>query len=102
MVACGSVDELTARAESRLVVTASQAREGWAANLAGVRIVSERDGTSVLELDSGADDQAVLAAALRTGPVTEFSRRRRSLAELFRDAVSAAPATDAAAEGAPA
>jgi ABC-2 type transport system ATP-binding protein len=102
MVACGSVDELTTRAESRLVVTASQAPEGWAASLAGVRIVSERDGTSVLELDSGADDQTVLAAALRTGPVTQFSRRRRSLAELFRDAVSAVPATEAAPERAPA
>jgi ABC-2 type transport system ATP-binding protein len=39
----------------------------------------------VLELTAGADDQAVLAAALATGPVTEFSRQRRSLTELFRD-----------------
>jgi ABC-2 type transport system ATP-binding protein len=49
----------------------------------------------VLELGPGSDDQAVLTAALNTGPVTEFSRRRRSLADLFRDAVNAP-------EGAPA
>jgi hypothetical protein len=34
-------------------------------------------------------DQAVLAAALRTGPVHEFSRSQPSLAELFREAVAA-------------
>ncbi|MFL6124878.1 MAG: ABC transporter ATP-binding protein, partial [Actinophytocola sp.] len=37
----------------------------------------------------GADDQAVLAAALATGPVLEFSRVRRGLADLFRDVVGA-------------
>ena len=38
----------------------------------------------MLRLDDGADDQAVLRAALATGPVTEFSRRRPSLTELYR------------------
>jgi len=89
MVACGSVAELTADAGSLLVVTAPNAPSGWASNLPGVRIVSERDATVVLELSPGTDDQAVLAAALTTGPVTEFSRRRRSLTDLFRDAVNA-------------
>jgi ABC-2 type transport system ATP-binding protein len=89
MVACGSVAELTADAGSLLVVTAPHAPGGWASNLPGVRIVSERDATVVLELSPGTDDQAVLTAALNTGPVTEFSRRRRSLTDLFRDAVNA-------------
>jgi ABC-2 type transport system ATP-binding protein len=89
MVACGSVAELTADAGSLLVVTAPNATAGWASNLPGVRVVSERDTTVVLELSPGSDDQAVLAAALNTGAVTEFSRRRRSLTDLFRDAVNA-------------
>jgi len=53
-----------------------------------VRVLEEQGATTVLDLEPSADDQAVLAAALATGPVTEFSRRRRSLTELFRDAVS--------------
>jgi len=43
----------------------------------------------VLELESGADDQLVLRTALATGPVREFTRRQASLAELFRNVVSA-------------
>jgi ABC-2 type transport system ATP-binding protein len=89
MIACGSVAELTADAGSLLVVTAPHAPAGWASTLPGVRVTAERDATVVLELSPGTDDQTVLAAALTTGPVTEFSRRRRSLADLFRDAVNA-------------
>jgi len=88
MVACGSVAELTAEAGSLLVVTAPEAPSDWAAGLPGVRVVSQDGPTVVLELDHGADDQTVLATALGTGPVTEFSRRHRSLADLFRDAVN--------------
>jgi ABC-2 type transport system ATP-binding protein len=87
MVACGSVAELTAQAGSLLVVTAPSAPATWAANLPGVRAVSRHNTTTVLELDPGADDQIVLAAALSTGPVTEFRRRSRSLTDLFRDSV---------------
>jgi ABC-2 type transport system ATP-binding protein len=88
MVACGSVAELTAQAGSMLVVTAPSAPATWAANLPGVQVVSRHNATVVLELDPGADDQTVLAAALSTGPVTEFRRSRRSLTDLFRDAVN--------------
>ena len=88
MVATGTVEELTAGAAAKLVVTAPSAPPGWAEVLPGVRIVEDHGVTTVLELAPGADDQAVLAAALATGPVTEFSRRRRSLTELFRDAVA--------------
>ena len=38
--------------------------------LPGVRVVSEQAGDTLLELAAGTDDQAVLAAALRTGRVT--------------------------------
>ncbi|MFI5608487.1 ABC transporter ATP-binding protein [Amycolatopsis sp. NPDC051903] len=87
MVAVGTVDELTRGAGCRLVVTAPGARPGWASTVPGVRALETDGATTVLELSPSADDQAVLAAALATGPVTEFSRQRRSLTELFRDAV---------------
>jgi ABC-2 type transport system ATP-binding protein len=41
-----------------------------------------------LHLTNGADDQAVLSAALATGPVHEFTRLRPTLAELYRDVVA--------------
>ena len=88
MVACGTVDELTAEAASQLVVQAPQARPGWAAELPGVRVLSDEPGTTVLELAPHADDQAVLTAALATGAVHEFHRRRPSLTELFRTTVT--------------
>ncbi|QRP46818.1 ABC transporter ATP-binding protein [Amycolatopsis sp. FDAARGOS 1241] len=87
MVAVGTVDELTRGAGCRLVITAPDARPGWASTVPGVRVLEANDATTVLELSPSADDQAVLAAALATGPVIEFSRQRRSLTELFRDAV---------------
>ncbi|MEW2505434.1 MULTISPECIES: ATP-binding cassette domain-containing protein [unclassified Amycolatopsis] len=88
MVAVGTVEDLTRGAGSRLVVTAPGARPDWASTVPGARVVESSGATTVLELASSADDQAVLAAALATGPVTEFSRQRRSLTELFRDAVA--------------
>ncbi|MEC3979598.1 ABC transporter ATP-binding protein [Amycolatopsis sp. H20-H5] len=91
MVATGSVGDLTARAGSKLVVTAPAAPPGWTAGLPGVQVLETHGATTVLGLTSGSDDQTVLAAALATGPVTEFSRRRRSLTELFRDAVAEKP-----------
>jgi ABC-2 type transport system ATP-binding protein len=39
-------------------------------------------------VDEWVDDQEILKAALATGPVHEFSRRRASLTELFRNVVS--------------
>ncbi|WP_436493600.1 ABC transporter ATP-binding protein [Actinokineospora sp. HUAS TT18] len=88
MVACDGVDALRDTGAVQLVVDVPQARNGWADGLAGVT-VKEREGTkTVLELADGADDQAVLRAALATGPVVEFSRRRPSLTELFRSVVA--------------
>jgi ABC-2 type transport system ATP-binding protein len=56
--------------------------------LPGVRVVSEQAGDTLLELDESSDDQAVLAAALRTGRVTHFAWRQPSLVELFREVVA--------------
>ncbi|HEX5119485.1 MAG TPA: ATP-binding cassette domain-containing protein [Pseudonocardiaceae bacterium] len=88
LVACGAIDELRAGATEQLVVAAPDAPTGWADDLPGVT-GSHLDGTAtVLELKPGADDQAILRAALATGPVHEFARRRPSLTELFRNVVN--------------
>jgi ABC-2 type transport system ATP-binding protein len=88
MVASGTVDELRAGGPAQLVVEAPQARDGWADGLPGVTVHDRNGSRTVLELAEGADDQPVLAAALATGPVHEFARRRPSLTELFRHVVS--------------
>ncbi len=90
MVAAGTVRELRDRGDRRqLLVVVPDAPAGWAGGLPGVRVVSERRGELVLELDPGVDDQQVLAAATRAGRVEHFSRREPTLTELFREAVAA-------------
>ena len=97
MVATGTVEELRRREAGRLLrVVAPDAAPGWTAAVPGVRVVSERAGDTVLELAEGADDQAVLAAAVRTGRVTHFAWREPTLVELFREVV-AAPTEELAA-----
>ena len=89
MQALGTVDQLRSGGASQLDVHAPQAPPGWADHVPGTRTLSHVDGHTVVELGPGADDQAVLAAALHTGPVHSFAVRRPSLTELFREAVAA-------------
>lgn len=89
MRALGTVDELRAAGVARLVVRAPEAKANWSEGLPGVTVVSHDPGRTVLELAMGTDDQPVLAAALRTGPVHEFALHRPSLTELFREVVAA-------------
>ncbi|MCX2729042.1 ATP-binding cassette domain-containing protein [Saccharopolyspora sp. NFXS83] len=87
-VACGTVSELRDQGPAKLVVHAPLAAAGWSDGLAGVRVIDVQDGRTTLELAEGADDQAVLRAALATGPVHEFRRHRPDLTDLFRTAVT--------------
>ncbi len=97
MVAAGPVPELRRRESGRLLrVVVPDAPPGWAVALPGVRVVSERVGDTLLDLDAGIDDQAVLAAGLRTGRVVHFAPREPSLVELFREAVAEPAGTVAA------
>src|SRR6476661_6066486 len=97
MVATGSVEELRHRDAGRLLrVVVPDAAPGWAAAVPGARVVSERAGDTLLELAAGTDDQAVLAAAVRTGRVTHFGWREPTLVELFREVV-AVPTEEVAA-----
>ncbi|HEY0807973.1 MAG TPA: ATP-binding cassette domain-containing protein [Pseudonocardiaceae bacterium] len=88
MVACGPIDELRAGGAEQLVVDAPAAPPDWARLLPGVTVRRTEGHRTVLELSPGTDDQAVLRAALATGPVHEFARRRPSLTELFRNVVA--------------
>jgi ABC-2 type transport system ATP-binding protein len=89
IVASGTVAELREREAGRLLrVVVPEAPAGWATSVPGVRVVSEQAGDTLLDLGSGVDDQAVLAAALRTGRVTHFAWRQPTLVELFREAVA--------------
>jgi ABC-2 type transport system ATP-binding protein len=89
MVATGTVEELRRREAGRLLrVVVPDAAPHWAEGLSGVRVVSERAGDTVLELAADADDQVVLAAALRTGRVGHFAWQQPTLVELFREAVA--------------
>ena len=89
IVATGTVEELRHRESGRrLRVVVPDAAPGWAAGVPGVRTISERDGDTLLELDPGADDQAVLTAAVRTGRVIHFAPQRPTLVELFREVVA--------------
>jgi ABC-2 type transport system ATP-binding protein len=88
MVACGTVSELRAGSGVQLVVDAPDAPPGWADGLPGVEVLGVQNGQTRLLLAEGADDQAVLRAALATGPVRELRRHAPSLAELFRNVVT--------------
>lgn len=89
MVATGTVEELRRREAGRLLrVVVPDAPSGWAGTLPGVRVVSESAGDTLLDLTGGGDDQAVLAAGLRTGRVTHFAWQQPTLVELFREAVA--------------
>jgi ABC-2 type transport system ATP-binding protein len=97
MVATGPVAELRRREGGhQLRVVVPDARPGWATSIPGARVVSEQRGDTLLELDGTIDDQAILAAALRTGRVTHFAWRQPTLVELFREVV-ADPGQEAAA-----
>ncbi|MDL5155787.1 ABC transporter ATP-binding protein [Actinomycetospora termitidis] len=87
MVVEGGVDELRAGSGS-VVVHAPDAPAGWADAVPGVTASHLEHGRTVVALAPDSDDQALLRAALATGPVHEFTRRRPSLAELFRETVT--------------
>ena len=83
VVADGAVGELLASARQELLVDVPSAPPDWAASLPGVTVVAVHNGLFRLALAPGTDDQAVLTAALATGPVHGFTRIRPRLAELF-------------------
>ena len=88
MVACGTVDELCRGGPARFWVDAPQAPQGWAQRLQGVTVLRTEGSRTLLALEATGDDQAVLRAALATGPVREFRRDVPGLSEVYRHVVA--------------
>ena len=88
MKAVGTVDELRGSGDAQLEVHAPAAPAGWADGIPGVREISHSTDRTILSIAPGTDDQAILRAALSTGPVHEFSFHKPSLSDLFREAVA--------------
>ena len=88
MVATGTVEELRRGGPERYWVDAPAAGAGWTAALSGVEVVRHDGARYLVELHDGASDQAVLKAALATGPVREFRRDLPSLLDIFREAMT--------------
>jgi ABC-2 type transport system ATP-binding protein len=90
IVASGTIDELRAsRARRLLRVEVLGAAQDWYGALPGVTLEAEANGGVVLLLDDEVDEQRVLDLARASGDVLQFTRVRPSLAELFREVVSA-------------
>jgi ABC-2 type transport system ATP-binding protein len=90
IVTQGAIDELRASRARRLVrVEVTGAPEDWFASIPGVRLEGEVPGGAILELPDDIDDQRVLDLARSVGEVRHFSLVRPTLAELFREVLSA-------------
>jgi ABC-2 type transport system ATP-binding protein len=90
IVAAGRVDALREeRAVPRLRVEVEGVSGDWLDGLRGVEVVDRHGPGVVVELQDGADDQAVLDAARAAGQVRRFEPVRPTLAELFREVVDA-------------
>ncbi|GAA0970418.1 ATP-binding cassette domain-containing protein [Actinocorallia libanotica] len=84
MVAVGTTAELQEQGQAKLLCRVEGAPDGWAETVPGV-LAREGD---LFTLAPGADEQHLLRAALAAGQVREFSWRRPTLTELFRDVVT--------------
>ncbi|WP_084105036.1 ABC transporter ATP-binding protein [Demequina sp. NBRC 110056] len=85
LVASGTIDEL--RATDQVAWTLA-AEGGAPESPPGVTLTPDGPGRWRVDAPSAADVQAVLAAAVAAGPVTEFAPVLPSLTDLFRDVVS--------------
>jgi len=88
MVALGSVAELRSGGPVRYWVDAPAAPADWVGAVGGATLVRADGARLLIELSPPADDQALLRAALATGPVHEFRRDIPTLTELFRSVVT--------------
>ncbi|MHB1511209.1 MAG: ABC transporter ATP-binding protein [Acidimicrobiales bacterium] len=89
LVVSGRVDDLAASGPRRLVVRVEGDRDAaWARAIAGVTVSEIASGAARLVLDESLDSDEVLRAAMSAGRVTEFVFERRSLSEVFREALA--------------
>jgi ABC-2 type transport system ATP-binding protein len=89
LVGCGPVDELRAGGPRLVRVDVRDAAPDWIDALTDIEFVECTSGRAVFKLDPTADPQQILDAARRSGSVTYFAELQPTLAELFREVVSA-------------
>jgi ABC-2 type transport system ATP-binding protein len=88
IVAAGTTNELRSeRATPRLRVEVEGASDGWIGTVPGAVVAGRDNGALLVDLNEGADDQALLDAARAAGRVRSFAPVRPTLAELFREVV---------------
>ena len=88
VIAAGTIAELRASYPAQLRVKVGAA-DGWAAGLAGARVISSDERGVLLELAPGTDTQSILRAALQAGAVEHFGYESAGLIDLYREAVAA-------------
>lgn len=93
MRALGPVEQLRAREGITVEIDGPPGENRWADDLPGVLQAdypNAGEQTTTLRLDpEHADDQLILAAAMRAGPVHRYAPTNPSLTELFREVVTA-------------
>jgi ABC-2 type transport system ATP-binding protein len=89
LLACGAVEALRAEGPRLVRVDVRDAPEHWMDSLTDAELVQSSDGRAVFKLTATGDPQRILNAARSAGAVTHFAELRPTLAELFREAVSA-------------
>jgi ABC-2 type transport system ATP-binding protein len=92
IVAIGTVAELRAGGRERLWIDAPGAPADWDPGVHGARLMQTDGSRWLFELDPGVDNQALLHAALATGPVREFDPVEPSLGDIFRTVIEGAAA----------
>ncbi len=89
LIACGHVDQLRSGGPRLVRVDVRGAPPDWLASIAGVEVLERTGSRAVVKLATEADAQRVLDAARRAGEVTHFAELQPTLADLFRELVSA-------------
>jgi ABC-2 type transport system ATP-binding protein len=89
LVACGPVDDLRSGGPRMVRIDVRGAAPGWTDALPDVALVEHTDGRAVFKLGTAADSKRILDVARAAGSVTQFAELQPSLAELFREVVSA-------------
>lgn len=87
LVASGTVDDLRTRGRRPVLRVQVDTETEWAGGLEGVTVLARGDRGMLVELADGVDDQRVLDAARRAGPVRHFGTVEPTLVELYREVV---------------
>ena len=88
IVVTGAVDELKRASQRRWVeLQLDGAPPEWLPDVADVELVERRNGNLRLRAGRGVDPEQILASAVRSGRVVEFTYGPPSLAELFLELV---------------